>query len=90
MADLDIAPLGDGHFRVRLTEGGSTSTHDVKVPAESMQRLGWPGTPEELLRRAFHFLLEREPKESILSSFDIDAIGRYFPEWEETARGGFA
>jgi hypothetical protein len=88
--ELDIAPLGYGHFRVRVTAGGSTSQHDVEVPAETMQRLGWTGTPEELLRKSFHFMLEREPKESILSSFEIDSIGRYFPEWEETAKGGFA
>ncbi len=31
---------------------------------------------------AFAFLLEREPRESILHSFDLPVIGRYFPEWE--------
>lgn len=28
------------------------------------------------------FLLEREPKEAILRSFDLTVIGRYFPEYE--------
>jgi hypothetical protein len=27
-------------------------------------------------------LLEREPKESILTRFDLSVIGRYFPEYE--------
>jgi hypothetical protein len=31
---------------------------------------------------SFRFLLEREPKESILGSFDLTVIGRYFPEYE--------
>ena len=37
---------------------------------------------EELVRRSFEFLLEREPKESILSRFDLTVISRYFPEYE--------
>jgi len=37
---------------------------------------------EELVRRSFEFLLEREPKESILSEFDITVISRYFPGYE--------
>jgi hypothetical protein len=39
--------------------------------------------PEELVRKSFEFLLEREPKESILSHFDITVISRYFPDYEE-------
>jgi hypothetical protein len=31
---------------------------------------------------AFRFLLEREPKESILARFDVSVIARYFPEFE--------
>jgi hypothetical protein len=30
----------------------------------------------------FQFLLEREPKESILRRFDVTVISRYFPEFE--------
>jgi hypothetical protein len=30
---------------------------------------------------AFRFLLDREPKESILGHFDVTAISRYFPEF---------
>ena len=42
-----------------------------------------PGaTPEALVEASFRFLLEREPKESILRSFDVSVIGRYFPEFE--------
>ena len=34
------------------------------------------------MKRSFQFLLEREPKESILKQFDLQVIGRYFPEYE--------
>lgn len=39
-------------------------------------------TPEELIKESFRFLLEREPKESILKRFDLPTIHKYFPEFE--------
>jgi hypothetical protein len=39
-------------------------------------------TPERCLEAAFRFLLDREPKESILGRFDAMVISRYFPEFE--------
>ena len=39
-------------------------------------------TPERCVEVAFRFLLDREPKESILGRFDATAISRYFPEFE--------
>jgi hypothetical protein len=39
-------------------------------------------TPEGWLDAAFRFLLDREPKESILGRFDVTVISRYFPEFE--------
>jgi hypothetical protein len=38
--------------------------------------------PAELVRMAFEFLLENEPKESVLGRFDLPVIGRYFPNFE--------
>jgi len=35
-----------------------------------------------LVRACFEFLLAREAKDSILGSFDLSVIGRYFPEFE--------
>jgi len=43
---------------------------------------------EELIRKSFQFLLEREPKESILAKFNLKLIKSYFPEFErEIAKG---
>jgi hypothetical protein len=52
--------------------------------------VGWTKTPEELIRSSFKFLLEREPKESILESFELPTISRYFPEYDQAVRSGFA
>jgi hypothetical protein len=37
---------------------------------------------EELVRDSVGFLLEREPKESILREFDLSVIKRYFPDYD--------
>jgi hypothetical protein len=42
--------------------------------------------PSELVRRSFAFLLGREPRESILRSFELSVIGRYFPDYPESIR----
>jgi hypothetical protein len=70
---------------VTLSDGRGTSTHQVHVSGRDLERLAPRATePEDLVRRSFAFLLEREPKESILRSFDLPLIGRYFPEYEAT------
>ena len=42
--------------------------------------------PTALVEASFQFLLERESRESILNSFALPVIGRYFPEWERQMR----
>ena len=43
-------------------------------------------TPEALVAESFRFLLEREPPESILRSFELPIIGRYFADYAEEIR----
>jgi hypothetical protein len=73
---------------IRLRDGDrQVSSHVVRVRAEALRRLD-PGTadPTDLVRRSFAFLLEREPPASILRSFDLFEIARYFPEYEAEIR----
>jgi len=82
-AKIEIEKIGDFEFRVRIIEEGSESKHRVTIKQNDYARLtGGKIGPEELLRKSFEFLLEREPKESILSRFDLSVISRYFPEYE--------
>jgi hypothetical protein len=70
-------------FVVTVTEAGGSTRHDVTLSAADLERLGGnQRSPEDVIRSCFEFLLEREPKESILHSFDVSVIGRYFPEFE--------
>ena len=82
-AEISIEKVKDGEFRVRIKEGRSESRHRVTLSEAEYQRLsGGKIDAGELIRRSFEFLLTREPKESILSEFDLPLIGRYFPEYE--------
>ena len=40
-------------------------------------------TKEELVRASFKFLVDREPKESILKTFNLKVIETYFPDFRE-------
>ena len=42
--------------------------------------------PERLVAASFAYLLAREPRESILRSFDLTAIERYFPGYSAEIR----
>jgi len=66
-----------------VTVDAKTRTeHRVRVAEADVRRLGHGHSAEELLKASFEFLLEREPNTSILSSFDLPVIERYFPEYE--------
>jgi hypothetical protein len=70
-------------FEVTVKEGLEETHHRVALRKADYERLsGGKADPEALVRESFRFLLEREPKESILRSFDLTMIGRYFPEYE--------
>jgi len=43
-------------------------------------------TAERCIEAAFQFLLDREPKESMLRRFDVTVISRDFPEFEREFR----
>ncbi len=86
MATIDVrATEGADHYDVEVTvkEGRSQTQHAVTVNKADYARLADESTsPEALVEASFHFLLEREPKESILRRFDLMVISRYFPEYE--------
>jgi hypothetical protein len=63
------------------------SEHEVRVAAADLARLAPAADdPTELVERSIAFLLEREPPTSILRTFDLPVIGRFFPEYEATIR----
>ena len=86
MAEIDVQTTSEGEdwaCQVTVSEGGSRTSHRVTLTGGDYERLaGEACGPDELVRKSFEFLLEREAKESILGEFDITVIARYFPEYE--------
>jgi len=82
--EVKAADRGDSYdCQVTISERGSETRHHVTLRKADYERLsGGKASPEALVTESFRFLLEREPKESILRSFDLTVIGRYFPEYE--------
>jgi hypothetical protein len=70
-------------FQVTVREDRDESRYEVTLSATDFERLGAHyRSPEAFIRACFEFLLEREPKEQILPSFDVSVISMYFPEFE--------
>ena len=80
---IDVKKEKEGEFLVTVTEGSSSTKHRVTLDDEyytklTKRRIG----KEELIEKSFEFLLKHESKESILSSFNLNVISRYFPQYE--------
>jgi len=79
---IEVDKISESEFQVRVMEGTSTTSHRVTVKPSDFERFASPTTdPILLIRRSFEFLLENEPKESILPCFDLSVIARYFPSY---------
>jgi bifunctional DNA-binding transcriptional regulator/antitoxin component of YhaV-PrlF toxin-antitoxin module len=86
VADIEVASSGDG-FAVRVADPSGQTTHQVGTPDDYLRRLGLhEADRSEVVRASFEFLLEREPKESIMRSFELPVIERYFPEYPDEIR----
>ena len=81
--EVTAAVVGDGWDCMVTVRDGSDTRHRVRVSRADLARLA-PGAsdPVNLVEASFAFLLEHEPKESILREFDLTVIGRYFPDYE--------
>lgn len=86
MATIEISKTTETSYHVVVSDRIVTE-HDVTLTREYARQLGSENEPEVLIRRSFEFLLERESNNSILRSFDLRVIGRYFPEYERVITG---
>jgi hypothetical protein len=84
-ATITVECRTDGDYwrcTVKVGDNPGATRHEVSVRADEVQRLGSGATVDQLVRASFEFLLEREPRESILRAFNLPMIGSYFPEYE--------
>ena len=86
MAEISVSRDDDPDgwlLTVGVSERGSATEHRVSLSRDYHVKLTQGcATPEQLAEASFAFLLEREPKESILRSFEMPVIAHYFPEYE--------
>ncbi len=87
MVAVQAEPTDGGwECEVSVEHAGERTRHTVTVTRSDLARWGRGDRREDvedLVRRSFDFLLQREPPGSILSRFDLSVIPRYFPEYDE-------
>ncbi len=70
-------------FAVTVCVRGSETHHRVTMTQATYEQLTSSQVSlDSCIRAAFQFLLEREPKESILPTFDVTVISTYVPDLE--------
>lgn len=85
---IEVQRTGPETFTVRIREAKGQTRHEVTLTEADCARLGGHDA-ETTVVAAFRFLLDREPKESILARFDLMVIARYFPEFERALASYF-
>ena len=80
MASIDVQRTGPDTYTVSVSDDASSTDHVVTAVDTAAEARGVAS--ESLVSASFRFVLDREPKESILSRFDLGVIGRYFPEYD--------
>ncbi|MGD2152276.1 MAG: hypothetical protein PVG79_03355 [Gemmatimonadales bacterium] len=85
MIEVKTTRTGDPfEFEVTVRKGKGETRHIVTMGKQTYQSLtSGKLSPEDSVEAAFRFLLDREPKESILQRFDVSVISRFFPDFRE-------
>ncbi|MBZ0166662.1 MAG: hypothetical protein K8I00_07620 [Candidatus Omnitrophica bacterium] len=73
-------------YKVTVQQKTTTEHVVTLAPAYHQKLTGGAVSKEELLKKSFAFLLEREDNTMILHQFELPVIQRYFPDYEKTMR----
>ena len=95
MSDVAISVIADPArpltLDVVVRDARGESRHRVTMQAGDAARWAEFGAgPSQCVEAAMRFLLDREPKESILGAFDMGVIRRYFPDFDDAFPGYLA
>ena len=81
---VSIKIVSNNEYEVTV-KSNTVTTHTVSLSDEVHINLtNDKVTKEELLDFSFKFLLDREPNTSIMSSFELTVISRYFLDYEKS------
>lgn len=81
MAEVQVEHLEGDRFAVTIEERGTKSIHEVTATAKHAELLCDGCDRSGLVDASMRFLLDREPRGSIMNSFDLDVIATYFPDY---------
>jgi hypothetical protein len=87
MATIHVTHRTGAIYDVTVDDGRGSTMHEVSVWPSDIARYAPEATPEALIEASFHFLLEREPKEAILTRFELPVIEQYFPDYAVRIEG---
>ena len=83
--NVEVETIGDDDFLVKVSAATPTE-HRVTLTDAYWDQIWNSSLPKkEIIARSFAFLLEREPNSSIMRTFDLPVIQRYFGEYEGKA-----
>ncbi len=77
------ATQGGWRCSVVVGDDEAATQHMVEVDRVTLDDLAPGATPEELVRESFAYLLEREPRESIMRAFELPIIARFFGDYPD-------
>lgn len=87
---ISVIPYSSGEliFDVIIRDARGQSRHRVTILADQAKRWAELGAePAQCVEAVMRFLIDREPKESILSAFDTNVVRRYFPGFDDAFPG---
>ena len=86
MTEVEVLHLEGDRYAVTIEERGTKSVHEVTASEKQAGLLCDDCAPAKLVEASMHFLLDREPRGSIMSQFDLDVIAQFFPEYPTAIR----
>ncbi len=90
-AQISVVTLTNSNgwtFTVQVSEPNGQTRHSVSLSQQDFEQLssGKEISPQDLVRKSFEFLLERESKNQIQRQFDLPSIERFFPDYPAEIR----
>ena len=83
---ISIKILSNNEYEVTV-QSNTVTTHTVSLSDDVHKNLtNNKVSKEKLLDFSFKFLLDREPNTSIMSSFELTVISRYFSDYEKSVK----
>lgn len=81
MAEVEVQHLEGDRYAVTIEEIDVKSVHEVIASEKQARLLCDDCDPAKLVEASMQFLLDREPRNSIMMRFDLDVIAQFFPEY---------